>query len=270
MSVKHPILHLIHNLFSTKYWHQQQQGQLSHIHYSTLVYIIWKVFFFFPVCFLIWQSIFLFFPSVCKYTVHERCVARAPLSCIKTYVKSKKNTEVRPIEVFTSRHAWISDVPWSLGRELLKLKQLNLLLSIYNYQDKPGLKTKIPHHLFGLVFLVPVFPFVLLFPPCLLSFPLAFFNCCVTCAFVYILFFCTMFLFSLLSLPVCCQCLSPQVMHHFWVEGNCPTKCDKCHKTIKCYQGLTGLHCVWCQITVSCHPRRGSHLLIIFPLLLVV
>lgn len=155
----------------------------------------------------------LFFSPVCKYTVHERCVARAPHSCIKTYVKSKKNTEVSPVRgFFSSLSSGIKINPSATGKNAVTL----------------------------------CFPLIV----------------------VRILFF-SLFA-ALLSLPVRRLPVSLQVMHHFWVEGNCPTKCDKCHKTIKCYQGLTGLHCVWCQITVSHHPRRSSHLFMIFPLLFVV
>lgn len=95
-------------------------------------------------------------PVVCKYTVHERCVQRAPTSCISTYAKSKKTSQV--------------------------------------------------------------------------SGTLAFIRCTYS---------------QLLDL------VRPQTFLHHWTEGNCTGKCSKCRKPVKSYNGITGLHCRWCQMTVS-------------------
>uniref|UniRef100_K7F567 Diacylglycerol kinase n=1 Tax=Pelodiscus sinensis TaxID=13735 RepID=K7F567_PELSI len=44
---------------------------------------------------------------------------------------------------------------------------------------------------------------------------------------------------------------------HVWVKGGCEaSKCDSCHKKIKSFQSLTGLHCVWCHLKIheECQP----------------
>ncbi|KOB76411.1 Diacylglycerol kinase, partial [Operophtera brumata] len=43
---------------------------------------------------------------------------------------------------------------------------------------------------------------------------------------------------------------APATLAHHWIEGNCHGKCARCRKKIKGYNGITGLHCRWCHVTL--------------------
>ncbi|GFV57279.1 uncharacterized protein TNCV_2822961 [Trichonephila clavipes] len=51
-----------------------------------------------------------------------------------------------------------------------------------------------------------------------------------------------------------CQLYFVATLTHHWTEGNCTGKCSKCKKPIKSYNGITGLHCRWCHMTVGLIP----------------
>lgn len=49
-----------------------------------------------------WNTLSSFvFPTVCKYTVHERCVSKDIAACISTYAKSRRHTNVS-----AKHHMW--------------------------------------------------------------------------------------------------------------------------------------------------------------------